>query len=376
MTNKMSDETIDTMMKELGVDDSDFIATKVGEETSGTVLESLIQSGKCLFMTIAQKCLDALWATLQSAFRSLIPMLFLRYAAGIWLEEIAKDHGLQRDPGEFTILTLTCAKDAGTSISLTAGDVFYIVEQTPRRYEIFLDQDVDQAETVFTVDVQALAPTEEVNGVTYIYSTEYNAAIGLQWDCEEALPINAVSFEEVDYVQTGEDPETDDSLRGRVYALKSLEAIELGIDLYYTQLLKTVAGVAHVTLDSVDDTTATLNYTLYGATGQLTQETLDEAQAVFDANKMRTDKGVLSLATPYALAITIEQTGGGTDTEIINAVSDHFQSMERGENFESCFLYDHLDAIWPEMIVRITPQNFDLPTGSYFVPNTTVQEIV
>lgn len=376
MTQLMPEETLNQMMLELGVDDPDFMADTINSEIAGTVLENLVQSGKSLVMTIFQKCLDALWVLLQSAFRTLIPMLFLRYAIGVWLEEIAKDHGLSRFLGQFTILTLTITKDIGTPLSLSKGDVFYIVEQDPRRYEVLNDMEVDQAESSFQVDVQALAPTDEINGDTYIYSAKYNAATGLEWNCEEALPLNSIAFEESGFVQSGEDPETDASLRSRVYALKSLEAIELGIDLYYKQLLKTVAGVAHVTLDSVDDSDATLYYTLYGATGQLTQDTLDEAQAVFDANKMRTDKGVLALATPYSLSITISKTGGGTENEIINAVNQHFQSMERGEDFESCFLYDHLAESWPDMTVRITPQYAVLPIGNYFVPDTTVQEIV
>jgi len=371
MTETMSEETIDKMMAELGVDDPDFIAKRIETETTGTVLENLIQSGKSLVMTIWQKCLDGIWELVQSSFKILIPMLYLRYATGLWLEEIARDHGLVRFPGQFTILKLTATKDAGVPLTLHQGDVFYIVEQEPRRYEVLADLEIDGELTQFQFNVQAIAPTDD----DYIYSAAYNAPTGLQWDSEDALPINTVGFEELTFVQSGEDPETDTSLRGRVYALKSLEAIELGIDLYYTQLIKTVPGVAHVTLDSVDDQDATLNYTLYGATGQLTQETLDLAQATFDSGKMRTDKGVLALATPYNLDITISRTGGGTESEIVNAVNDHFLELERGENFESCFLYDKLHDRWTEMVFRITPQNFDLPTGNYFVPNTTVEEI-
>ncbi|MBU2514508.1 baseplate J/gp47 family protein [bacterium] len=376
MTNVMPEETINKMMQELGVDNPDFVANKIETESSGTVLEKLIQSGKSLVMTIYQKCLDAMWKAFQSAFRYLIPMLYLRYAIGIWLEEIAKDHGLKRFLGQFTILPLTATKDAGTALTLHAGDVFYIIEQEPRRYEVLEDLEIDQAETEFQFNVQALAPTEEISGDTYIYSARFNAPVGLEWDCEEALPINSVAFNESTYVQSGEDPETDDSLRGRVYALKSLEAIELGIDLYYTQLIKTVAGVAHVTLDSVDDQNATLYYTLYGATGQLTQETLDTAQDRFDSSKMRTDKGVLSLASPLLLELTVSRSGGGTESEIINAVNDHFLAMERGEDFESCFLYNSLEKKWPEATFRISPAYFTLPTGNYFVPDTTIEEIV
>lgn len=372
MTETMSEETIEKMMTELGVEDPDFIANRIETETTGTVLESLIQSGKSLVLNIWQKCLDEIWVLCQSAFRFLIPMLYLKYATGIWLEEIAKDHGLTRFIGQFTILTLTAAKEAGTPVTLHAGDVFYIVEQEPRRYEVLEDVEIDGEVTGFEFNVQAIAPVDDDG---YIYSADYNAATGLEWDSEDALPLTSISFEETEFVQSGEDPEGDDTLRGRVYALKSLEAIELGIDLYYTQLLKTIAGVAHVTLDSVDDTDATLNYTLYGATGQLTQETLDEAQAAFDAGKMRTDKGVLSLASPYALDITVSRTGGGTDTEIINAVSDHFLNMDRGQDFESYLLYDELHDLWSSMVFRITPQYYDLPTGYYFVPNTTVEEI-
>ncbi len=363
------------MMEELGVDDSDFIATKIDDETSGTVLENLIQSGKSLVMTIFQRCLDALWVLVQSAFRSLIPQLFLQYATGLWLDEYAKDRGLTRYPGQFTKLTLTATKDSGVGVTLHEGDVFYIVEQEPRRYQVLSDLEVEEAETEFQFQVQALAPTEIENEVTYICSKSYNAATGLEWDCEEALPINTVVYQESEFDQVGEDKEDDDTLRERIFSLISLESIELGISLYYEQLLKTVAGVAHVVLDSVDDSDATLNFSLYGESGQLSQEVMDNALDTFNGAKMRTDKGVLTSAETLSIDITVSRTGGGADSEIISQVSDYFLSLERGEDYESCFLYDLLHDEWPEMVFRLSPQNMDLPTGKFFVPDTTVEAI-
>ncbi len=195
------------------------------------------------------------------------------------------------------------------------------------------------------------------------------------WDSEEALPINSVSFNESEYVQVGEDKEADDTLRARIYSLISLESIELGVSLYYEQLLTTVGAVAHVTLDSVDDTNATLYYTLYGESGQVSPAVVTEAETVFEAAKMRTDKGVLSSAESEAINITVSRSGGGTDSEIINAVNDYFLNLKRGENYESCFVYDELHDTWPEMVFRLNPGNLDLPTGRFFVPNTTVELI-
>lgn len=375
MTEIMSAETIDKMMEELGVDDQDFVAKEIETESAGTALENLIQSGKSLVLNIWQKCLDQIWLLVQGSFRLLIPMLYLRYATGVWLEEFAKDRGLSRYTGQFTILTLTATKDDGIGVTLHAGDVFYINEQEPRRYQVLADLEVDQIGTTFQFQVQALAPTETEGDITYIFSKDFNAPTGLVWDSEDPLPINSVTFSESEYDQVGEDKESDDGLRSRIYSLISLESIELGVNLYYEQLLKTVGGVAHVTLDSVDDSDATLNYTLYGESGQLSQSIVDDALVVFNAAKMRTDKGVLSSAAAQNIDITVSRSGGGSDAEIINAVGDYFLELTRGENFESCFLYDELHDTWPEMVFRLNPTNLDLPTGKFFVPNTTVEAL-
>ncbi len=374
-SKKMPENILNKLMQEIGADDPESVAKIIDTESSGTVLGLVIQSGKSLVMQVYQKCLDFLWGLVRSVLAALLPQLFLRYATGTYLEEYAKDHGLERHPGQFTILPLECTKDAGTSLTLYAGDVFYIVEQEPRRYQVLEETEIDEAATEFQINVEALAPSEVIGDITYIYSKAYNPATGLTWACEEALPINTIEFAFSDLVQTGENPEEDDTLRDRVYALKSLEVIETGIDLYYENLLKTVALVSYVTLDEVDPVDATLTYTIYGASGELTSQTQEEAQIVFDAGKMRTDKGLILLATAYPLAISISRTGGGTENEIINAVNNHFLELNRGADFEACDLYNTLDGLWPDMITRIVPQNIVLPPGRYFVPNTTIQEI-
>ncbi len=371
----MPQETLDKLMQEIGVDDSEAVVEKIESEAQGTVLEKLVQSKKSLVMTVYQTCLDYIWEMVRTVISSLLPQLFLRYMTETFLEEYAKDRGLSRFPGQHAILTLEGTKDAGTALTLHVGDVFYIVEQEPRRYEVTAEIEIEETSTDFQFDVQSISTTQPDGDVEYIYGESYNAATGLVWASEEALPINSINFTSGSFAKTGEDPETDDALRNRVYALNSLELLEVGIDLYYENLLKTVPLVAHVTLDNVDDTDATLYYTLYGATGELTQNTLDEAQAIFDAGKMRTDKGVLALASAFTLDITIERKGGGTDSVIVNSVYDHFKDLKNGEDFEACTLYDYLNDLWPDMISRITPQSSALPAGRYFIPNTTVQDI-
>ena len=191
-TPVIPEKTLTKLVQEIGADDTQAMATIMDNERQGTVLESVIQSGKSLVMKAYKVCLDSLWHLVQGILRALIPQLFLRYATGTYLEEYAKDHGLERHPGQYTRLTLDCTKDSGISMSLAIGDVIYIVEQNPRRYEVLADQDIDSAVTAFQVLVQALAPFDPETG--YIFSKDYNAATGLTWDCEEALPFNTIEF--------------------------------------------------------------------------------------------------------------------------------------------------------------------------------------
>ena len=367
----MPEERLNKIMEELGVDDAEFVTKKLETETTGTALENLVQSGKDMVFAIWQRTINAPWLLLQAVFRLLIPQLFLRYASGPWLEEYALDHGLELFKGKFTQLTLDLTKDAGTPLTLNAGEVFYIVETDPRRYQVITEMVTEDADTDFQVVVEALAPTED----DYIYSAAYNAAVGLTWDSESPLPINSIQFNLTIYVVTGEDPELDDALRARIFSLRSLKAISLGINLFYQKLLMTVAGVNYALLESVDDANATLYYTIYGETGTPAPEIVTEAQTLFNESKMRTDKGVISGASSEAINITVSRNGGGTNDEIINLVADFFQSMDRGVNFESCFLIDQLVDTWAGMVVRVSPQFQVATISKYFVPVTTVLEI-
>ena len=368
----MPEETVDKLMVELGVDDEDFAVKQIEAGSEGTVLETLVQSARDIVFTIYQRTLDACWKLIQQAFRTLIPQMFLRYATGSWLDEFALDRSLQRFLGQYTILTLSCTKQAGSELTIYQGSVFYIVEQSPRRYQLVSRVDIAEEVTEFEIDVEAIAP---IDG-EWIFSEAYNAPVGLTWDSEDALPIDSISFDKTEYVQSGADPEEDEDLRSRILALESLKNIELGVFGYYETLLKTVSQVSYANLDDVDDSTGTMYFSLYGTSGTLGQGVIDEAQAVFDAGKMRTDKGVLAAAESENLDVTINRTGGGTETEVINAVDSFFKTDGRGIDFEASMLYDALADQWPQMIVRISPQNAVLPAGKYFAPITTVLDIV
>ena len=352
---QMDEKTLETLIEETGLTDA-WMTSEIDTQAAGAGVSDIVGAEADPLTRLLRLLFVDGWALLMALVRMLIPQLFLRYATGHWLDEHAGDNGLLRDPGTQTRLLLDLTKDAALPLTIPAGTVFYVLEANPRRYQTLAEVSPADAATDFSVEVQALCPTSTYSdGRTFYHSARYNPTT------------------------YGTDPETDEALRGRIFSLRDLKNFELGAWLYYERLLKTVAGVAHVTLDATDPNTGSMSMTLYGATGQLTQEALDAVQALFDQKKMLTDQGTLNQATPLNLDLEVLFTSGGTGGEVSQLVADFFQGLyngskpgiTRGAGVESCDLHDYLQETWPQIRTRITPSNAVLPTGKFFVPTTT-----
>jgi len=379
---KMDDAKLEALVSELGVAD-DWMANQVQTEAATQGVGAIVGAKSDPFTRLLDLCLDAGWRMIMAAFRALIPNLFLRYAAGHWLDEHGLDMGIERDLGAKTILTLDLSKTAGTPLAAPAGTVFYILEAEPRRFQTLIDLSPLDADTAFTVQVEALCPESlYLDGRTQMFSAAYNPAAGLEWASESQLPLDLVSYAGV-ADNAGTDPEDDETYRVRLLNLKSLKNFLLGGWMYYERLIKTVSGVAQATLDSTDPNTGTMSITLYGVTGEVPGATLAEAQTTFDGKKMLTDQGNLSAAAPSNLAISLPYKNGGTNAEMLQAVADFFSGIAngtragivRGAGFESCDLHDYLQEDWPDIKTRISPISAALPTGKFFVPNTTLSAL-
>ncbi len=374
----MDETKLETLVNELGLSDN-YMADQIQAEAAKQGISSIVGALSDPFTRLLDICLVGAWLLVMAAFRLLIPQLYLRYATGHWLDEQGLDNGLERDLGTKTKLTLDLVKAAGTPLSAPIGTVFYILESSPRRYQTLVDITPLDADTNFTAQVEAICPESlYLDGRAQVFSTAYNAAAGLDWACESQLSFSGITFAGVTDL-AGTDPEDDEAYRARIINLRSLKNFLLGGWLYYERLLKTVAGVAQCTLDSADPNTAMMSITLYGETGQVPGATLSEAQALFDAEKMKTDHGVLNAAAPLNIDIELLYKNGGTDAETRQKVADFFQGkmngtregIIQGTDFEASDLHDYAQETWPDLKTRITPQSMALPTGNFFTPTTT-----
>jgi len=377
----MDDKTKQRLVDELGIT-PDWADQKVQAEVAAGPLAAILQSAAEPFFELFRVVIAAGWTLFYQSMLALVPQLFIRYASGHWLDERALDDGLSRDPGQKTKLLLDCTKANGTPLTIDPGTVFFISEANPRRYQATAAVSPLDTDTAFQVEVEAICPTafDAALGVELVYSEAYNAPTGLVWECESALPFTGIAYAGPGYVLTGEDPESDEVLRDRVFSKRSLGSVNPGGVLYYITLLKTVAGVAHVTHDATDPATLTMTYTLYGATGALDAQTQAAAQTLGDAQKMETDQLTIALAGPEVLPLLLSVSGGPPEADLIQSVSDHFAALARGQDFEEGPLYGYIFSqfllAYPAMILRIDTNFATLPVGKYWVPQTTVQALV
>ncbi|MDH5561658.1 MAG: baseplate J/gp47 family protein [Deltaproteobacteria bacterium] len=374
----MDDSQVEILLNEIGVPSEDWMSTEMETQAAGTPVEWLIESLSSAVTWVFYHLFDQAWRMIRGILASLIPMIFIRHATGHWLDEHAEDHGLARDIGLKTLLPLTLGKDAGSDLVVPIGTVFFTKGSNSKRFKTLVEVTGSSAATSFNVQIEAVCPVDvDANGITTaIYSAAYNVVGGTLFDCEDTnLPITSFTYTGPPD-QSGEDPETDDNLRARIFALKALKNLDPIQELFLINLFTSVTGVTGATLDSIDPNTAMMDFTLYGSTGTIDQPTLDAAQAEFDANGHLTDHVTLSGAQPQPITLTLLHADGGIDADIQSKAGDFFnglangnrEGLPRGANFESSDLHDYLQETWPDLRTRITPQNDTLVTGYFFAP--------
>jgi len=384
----MDDNTRETLLTEIGVPGEDWAKNEIQTQASGSEVEGVVSTLFDPVVRVFHDCLDLGWKAVRLGLKNLLPMLFIRWATGHWLDEHAADHGLARDLGRKTELTLIFTPDVIDQV-VDVGTVFFTLGTDPKRFEVITKTTGAAIGTPFNIEVRALCPSLvelDTYGqpVTYLYSKAYNVPGNMPFDCEDAtITFTAIDYNGPETIQ-GTDPEVDDTLRARIYDQKALKNLVPGLELYYQTLFKTVTGVSGATLDAVDPTIGQLSFTIYGTGGQVTQAILDECFALFQANKHETDHTILTSASPQAEVFNIPHIGGGTDAEIIALAGDYFNGVEnlgvaglaRGANFWACNLHDYLQATWPTLKTNITPNNVALNANSYFAPTINPSPLV
>lgn len=372
----MDQQIKDLLLSELNLTE-DWADQELQAQTQGTVLEPVLQAKEDIFFGLFSVVISKAWAVMLAAFGDLVPQLFIRYASGHWLDERALDHGLARDLGQKTRLLLDCTKAQGTPLVVELGTVFFISETRPRRYQaVALVEPADQ-DTTFTVEVEAICPLDVTTGE--IWSASYNAPLGLVWDCETALANDSVTYNGPSPTSSGSDPETDEALRARILAKLASSSVNPGGVLYYTNLLLTVPGVAFATHDATDGATATMTFSIYGASGALGTPEQDAAQALINQEKMETDTANILLATAEVLGLIISYKNAPSEAALIVAVAAHFTTLGRGEDFYEAPLYAALFAqfgtTYPGLILQLNIGYMALPAGRYWVPSPTCQAL-
>ncbi|MDT8447582.1 MAG: baseplate J/gp47 family protein [bacterium] len=375
----MSDKIKATLLAQLGIN-KDWANNEIQAQVTGGPLANILQAATEPVFELVRVVLSAAWQLFYEAMGLLMPQLFLRYASGHWLDERALDDGLVREPGQKTRLTLNLTKAAGVPLSIDAGTEFFISESNPRRYAAVGTVTPLEGDTAFSISVEALCPvaTDEYDtGREIVYSADYNAPTGLTWECSAALPLDSISYDGGGYLVIGTDPETDEALRERVYAKRALGSVNPGGVLYYIAVFSTLPGVVHVTHDATDTLTAKMTYTLYGASGALDPQILTDAEALVNEKKIETDTIEVQLAQPEYLSLILSVKNGPVDDELITAVSNHFEALERGQDYEEGSLYASLFAefslIYPSMVLRLNTGYAQLPPGTYWVPQTAIE---
>ncbi|MDT8447585.1 MAG: baseplate J/gp47 family protein [bacterium] len=374
---EMNEKTARDLLSEVGITEQ-WANQELEAQITGGPLANLLQSAVEPVFELFRVVVSQAWALLYNALVALVPQLFWRTATGHWLDERAMDDGLSRKLGQRTQLTLDLTKAVGVPLAVDAGTVFFISEANPRRYQALAAVTPADGDSTFTVQVEALCPTAEdayYPGQVLVYSVEYNAPLGMAWECEAALPLTSITYNGPDFDQTGEDPESDAALRLRIQNKRALVTINPGGVLYYTTQLGTVPSVAHVTHD-LTGPDASMTFTIYGEGGELTVPTQEAAQALIDAEKMETDTVTVELATAEVLPLGLGYANAPHESALIQSVTDYFAQMRLGQDFKEGPLYAHLFAefglSYPDLVLELNTNSAVLPAGRYWVPDVTL----
>lgn len=352
----LDEQTIDSLMSEIGLDDENYMDTVLEEAVADTVWQKASQTVNAVFFTIIKYLFRTPYQKFLSAVRAILPQFFILSATGTWLELWAGDFDLERDLGHKAQHRVRIVKDTDVELDLLDTDVFYVDELNPRRFLI------DQAYNFPTGVTECLILVEADD-----IGTDYNVITDQISKCERSIPVTSIANYE--QVVTGANVETDDELRARIQDKRFANKLEYGVEQKYISALKSVAEVKHAILASVDDSDATMNFTVYGD-GILSQEKIDEAQLTLQDYLMETDKSVVTGATPEALVLTVKINTTYDETDVRTKIGDWFAMQTKDANFESSLLIDHLYEqypAWEDVVpIRIDPPYDDLSSSSFY----------
>ena len=351
---------IDRIITQVALQPVTAMDTELQRLAVGTAWEKAITTRNSIFFELFYHLVRLGWSWVLDLIIALIPQQFVTYATGAMLVLHRDDHLLPAFLGIAAEHDLTIVKPGAVDLVLLAGSGFFVDEANPRRFVTVQDYSYTLGELSVTLRVRAV----EVGA-------RYNTSPGLITKSDAVLGVTSITNASPTPAIIGVDPETEEGTTSRILAVQG-QKIQLGVEVYYLSVLKTVGGVVDATLDSVA-ADATLFFTIYG-TGALGVSTVQAAQAAFDLNKMDTDLGVITASTPQNLALTLQINGAYDAVTVQTAAETYINQMPKRTNFEESLLIASLYSQVPALVglaIIITPGQVVLTPSSYFVPVIT-----
>lgn len=356
----MEDYIKKKLMAEIGLDNQNYIDEQLPEITKGTAYERAAKTVNSVFFTIIKKLFRSPYQIFIEAIRAMLPQLFVETATDSWLERFANDYDLERGQGVKSQQKLLIKKSTEGELRVSIQDIFFVNEQIPRRFIPVSNYEFSAEMT----DCYLIIEAEEIGA-------EYNVLPGQISECEAVLPLN--SIENTEAVVTGEGVESDELLRARIKAKRLAGNIFHNIEYKFTAALESVEHVQHAVLSSVDNTDATLYFTVYGE-GILGADVITACNQALENLPMATDKAVVSAAVPDDLALTVQIDATYIKNSVLDAIQKYFSELPKGDSYEATLLAAEIVEHIPDLKdkkIRINPAWQDLSPTGFFRPSVT-----
>lgn len=355
--SEMENAVIESLATEAGINDESLLVNLEEEERLKLSDDNPIKTTNSLWYKFFTGLINTYYLARLNAFKALIPQFFVNYATGVWLDYHAKDYGLGRDEGRKTTLQVNLVKLKKDSLFIESGVIFYVNESIPRKYQTIKDFEFSggSGEEEEIVSIQVVA---------FDIGSKYNIQTGLLTSYESVIT-EIVRIDSTEVLEYGANEESDDSLRESILDQKRSN-YALGVEDYYISILKNVPYVTNATLDTVDDVTGTMYFTIYGDDG-LNQSDLESAQEEMEVRKMYTDKFVLSIAADQTLTVVVSLKGDFVESDVLLSCQFYAANMTKGKDWYAGGLMYQLQQFFAGIEeVEVSPFRQELEAGKEF----------
>ncbi|MBL4860091.1 MAG: baseplate J/gp47 family protein [Acinetobacter sp.] len=354
-------QTKNKIMAQLGLSDDKLIDQMINDAAKGTRYENPSQTKNSIFFNTFWFCFRLIFQFFVAAFGVYVTNRLIRYSSGAALAEHMAEHKLTTFLGEKSRHRLRLVKDSSVTFDVEIGTKFFVGEANARRFQTLQKFTAVDGTTELLIEVEALD-----------IGSKYNCSANLITYCESALSVTSIS--NIEILTYGQNADTEQISIDRIISLKAGE-IDYGVEDKYITLIKSAGGISAALLDNVDDE-GIHYFTLFGESGPVSQSVADNAQIVFDARCMTSDRAVMLAASPQPLALTISIDNTYDETTIRSQI-DAYLGTIMALNFESSLLVDHITDHITQLenrAIRISPEFMKRGIGKYWVPTVNFEE--